>query len=349
MVHAGPGSDMRYRRSSDILRLATLLQGSPHGMTIDDIAAEMRVSRRTAERMRDAVDAAFGPLLAVDTCERRVHWRLRSRSLRGLVRVSAEEAAELESAARRLERSGLAERAETLRELAVKLRALRSPPDERAFDGELEALMRAEGLAMRAGPRQAFEPGLLALFRDAIKARVKVEFDYVSRSTRLGSRQLVEPHGVIYGNRAYLVGRSDWSEESRLWSLSNVKNAHSTGQPFNLDPDFDLREYTERSFGVFQEPAVDVELRFDAVAALDAANFLFHPNQTLVENGDGSLTVRFRAGGLDEMCWHLVTWGTSVTVERPAQLRERLRGMCAELARHHADPDAVGGSPTASR
>ena len=35
------------------------------------------------------------------------------------------------------------------------------------------------------------------------------------------------------------------------------------------------------------------------------------------ENADGTLTVRFTAGGIDEMCWHLVTWGESVTIEQP--------------------------------
>ena len=52
---------------------------------------------------------------------------------------------------------------------------------------------------------------------------------------------------------------------------------------------------------------------------------------------DGSLTVRFRAGGIDEMCWHLYTWGESVTVEKPVRLRRRLAGMCESLAAHHRE------------
>ena len=62
--------------------------------------------------------------------------------------------------------------------------------------------------------------------------------------------------------------------------------------------------------------------------------FLFHPSQTMEENPDGTLTVRFTAGGTDEMCWHLVTWGNSVLVEQPVRLCERLADMCDALARH---------------
>lgn len=327
---------MRYERLTDIVHLATCLQGRRGGMTMDDIAAEFGVSRRTAERMRDAVEAIFGPLETVDTGDKRNHWRLRSTALRGLVRIAPEEIAELESAAGSLERTGPAERVGTLRELALKLRALSRPFREDEFDDELEALMRAEGLAMRPGPRTRVEPGLLAMLRDAIKASRKVEFDYEARTSGRRSRQLVEPYGVLYGNRPYLVGRADWGDEPQLWRLANVSEARATVDSFVPHPAFDLQHFAERSFGTFQEEPVDVVLRFNHDAARDAATFLFHPSQTFSENKDGSLTVEFRAGGLNEMCWHLVTWGESVSVEQPIELTERLRRMCVQLAEHHA-------------
>ena len=114
-----------------------------------------------------------------------------------------------------------------------------------------------------------------------------------------------------------------------------MSEAHVTGESFTRDPDFDLEAYARRSFGTFQEKPVDAVLRFTPEAKRDAAAFLFHPSQTLEENADGTLTVRFTAGGIDEMCWHLVTWGDSATVEQPARLRNRLANMCADLAAHY--------------
>ena len=102
------------------------------------------------------------------------------------------------------------------------------------------------------------------------------------------------------------------------------------------DPGFDhLQRYAKRSFGTFQEEPVDVVLRFDAAVARDASVFLFHPDQSVKENGDGSVTVRFTAGGINEMCWHLFTWGKGVTVKKPARLRRRLAEMCASLTAYH--------------
>ena len=304
-----------------------------------------RVSRRTAERMRDAVEAAFGPLQMVDRDDRRHHWQIQSSALCRFIRISAEELAEIDSAAKTLDRTGLVDRAVMLRELAEKLRALRRPLAAEEFDADLEVLMRAEGLAMRPGPRPHVEKGLLSSVRDAIKARRTVEFDYISQSTGRCSLQRVQPYGVLYGNRAFLVAWTDWADDMRLWRLANMSSFRATGETFERDRSFDLRRYAERSFGTFQEPPVEVVLRFDAEVAGDAAAFLFHPSQSLTKHPDGSLTACFQAGGLDEMCWHLFTWGTRVTVEKPARLRRRLAQMCASLAAHHDARSALGGCP----
>ena len=60
---------------------------------------------------------------------------------------------------------------------------------------------------------------------------------------------------------------------------------------------------------------------------------MFHPTQSTEENADATFAVRFEAGGIDEMCWHLFTWRDRVTVEKPARLRRRLEETCVALDR----------------
>ena len=328
---------MRYERVKDVVRLAMRLQGARGGLTLDDIRTEFSISRRTAERLRDAVDEAFGPLIVVDRDERKRYWRLQSPVLQHFVSVSPEELTELSSAAETLERRGLGERATLLRDLAAKIRATLPDKSLRTLETDWEALMEAEGLAMRPGPRPRLAEGLLSLLREALKACRVVTFRYRAQSTGRRSLRRVQPYGLLYGNRAFLVGRTTRGNDMRLWRLSNMSKPEMTEETFTRAQDFDLRTYAKRSFGVFQEEPLEVVLRFDAGAAPDARTFLFHPDQTTVKNKDKSLTVRFKAGGLNEMCWHLITWGEGVTIEQPAELRQRLAHMCATLAAHHAD------------
>lgn len=327
---------MRYERVKDVVRLALRLQGSRGGLTLDDIRTEFSISRRTAERLRDAVDEAFGPLTVVDRDERKRYWRLQSHVLEHFVSVSPEELTELSSAAETLERRGLGERATLLRDLAAKFRAMMPDKSLRRLETDWEALMEAEGLAMRPGPRPRLAEGLLSLLREALKACRVVTFRYRAQSTGRQNLRRVQPYGLLYGNRAFLVGRTDRGHDMRLWRLSNINKPEMTEETFSRDEDFDLRTYAKRSFGVFQEEAMEVVLRFDAVAAPDAKTFLFHPDQTITKNKDKSLTVRFKASGINEMCWHLITWGEGVTIEQPASLRRHLANICASLAAHHA-------------
>ncbi len=326
---------MRYERLKDIVTLAIRMQGLRAGMTLDGIRAEFGVSRSTAERMRDAVEWAFGPLEIAESDDNKNHWRLGSDALRRLARISATELADLAAAADTLDASGFGARASALRELDTKLRATLHGDSLARIEADIEVLAQAEGLAMRPGPRPQLDTDLLDSLRDAIATCRIVELRYLSQSTGRRSRQRIEPYGLLYGNRAFLVGRTDWTGGMRLWRLANMSEPRVTGETFARDPGFDLEAYAKRSFGTFQEDPVDVVLRFTAEAKRDAAAFLFHPGQSVEENADGTLTVRFTAGGIDEMCWHLVTWGESVTVEEPNRLRERLTDMCAALVAHH--------------
>ena len=102
---------------------------------------------------------------------------------------------------------------------------------------------------------------------------------------------------------------------------------------FEHPADFELRDHAARSFGLWQEEPIDVVWRFTGDAVRDARAYQFHPTQSIEDQPDGSVIVRFRAGGLREMAWHLFTWGDQVEILEPAELRESL----IELLRSAAD------------
>jgi predicted DNA-binding transcriptional regulator YafY len=120
------------------------------------------------------------------------------------------------------------------------------------------------------------------------------------------------------------------ARDYRLFSLSNIEKVEVTDFPFKRHKDFLLSAFAERSFGVFQEEPFDVAWRFSSDAAADAKTFLFHPTQTFEDQKDGSLIVRFRAGGALEMCWHLFTWGNEVEVLAPPHLQELMQKLTAQ-------------------
>ncbi len=319
---------MRYENAENLLQLALEMQASRTGLSLDDIERRFRVSRRTAQRMRDSILRLFPQTDELRGDDRKKRWRIPVGVIDRLLAFTADELADLEAAIRLLERENLTAQAESLNGLARKLTVLMKPGVRSRVAPDLEALIEAEGLAMRPGPRPRISMAATEALREAIKACRVVRIQYTSRGSGQRSAQRVCPYGFIYGHRHYLVA---WSLHHRpngyrLYSLPNIEAVEITSEPFARAPDFSLQDFAERAFGVFQEEPVDVIWRFRPEAAAVAREFLFHPRQTMETQTDGSLVVRFRCGGLVEMAWHLYIWGDAVEVIAPKALREMTLG-----------------------
>jgi predicted DNA-binding transcriptional regulator YafY len=324
---------MRYEKLALLLRMARLLAGNSEGMTLDEIAAEAGVDRRTAERMRDALRDLF-PTMEELREGRAKRFRIRG-GLDGFLQApTADELAELEAATRGLEGGGGEARAVLLRSLAAKIRAALRPAVRQRIDPDLEALVQTEAFVLQAGPRPLADAATLGRLRECMKAGRVCAMDYPTAEGRT-RRRAVEPYGILFGKAYYLVGPEAGKPEPVLWRLDRMRKVEIGEAAAGPPADFALAEFAARSFGAYQEEPADIALRFAPEAAADARRFLFHPAQTVEDLADGSLAVRFRSGGLLELARHLFTWGDTVEIIAPPRLRELMVGeLEAALARH---------------
>ena len=326
---------MRYEPSQRLLRLARHLAASRAGLTLDEMASELEVGRRTAERLRDSLGAMFPQMEYWDDDERVRRWRLPGSALVGVVEPRPEAVAAIEISARECTMRGEADRAALLREASTTLKAVMRPDALRRADPDIAALMEAEGIAMRPGPRPVIAAGVLPALRRAILGMQLVVVRYAGSDAEKPAARILCPYGILYGGRGWLVAHVDELPEMRLWRLDRIVSIDLLDRGFARREDFDLAAYAAQSFGVFQEEPTDVVLRFEAEAADDAAGWLFHPSQSIEREPDGALIVRFHAGGMQEMCWHLFTWGTAVTIVAPEELRVELAKRADAAAAHH--------------
>jgi predicted DNA-binding transcriptional regulator YafY len=280
--------------------------------------------------------AMFPQMDSWDDEERVRRWRLPGSALVGVIDVRAEAVAAIETSARECEVRGEADRAALLREASTTLRAMMRPDALRRAEPDIAALMEAEGVAMRPGPRPVVAPRVLPTLRRAILGVQPVVVRYAGADAAEPATRILCPYGILYGGRGWLVAHVDGLPEMRLWRLDRIVSVDLVDRMFHRREDFDLAAYAAQSFGVFQEKPIDVVLRFEPEAADDAAGWVFHPSQSVEREADGGLIVRFRAGGVQEMCGHLFTWGLAVTVVAPAELRVAMAEMTAGLAQHYA-------------
>jgi len=321
---------MRYERVEDILKLALAMQTSYKGLSLNDIQEHFRVSRRTAERMRDAVVRLFPQIEEVETGSKIKRWKLSKHSLIPLVAFSPEELAELENTKKKLELDGLSNKAETIDDIISKIKVL-NKNDLSSIETDLEALLEAEGYAIRQYPRFKIDKEVLSQIREAIKAFKVIEIEYEK-----GNKEIqvcnVHPYGVIYGEKHFLIAYNPERKAIRLYNLTKIKSLKILDEYFDRNESFNLSEYSKNSFGVYQEEPLNVVLQFDKSVAEDVKNFHFHPTQKMKDQKDGSVKVEFTAGGSLAICWHLFKWGKLVKIIKPVSLKTIYKNLLTDAA-----------------
>lgn len=302
-----------------------MLASTAEGLTLDEMAERLGVSRRTAERMRDAVWEVFPQLEAVDEGVSR-RFRIPA-GLDGLFQApTAEELAALAASAELMDRQGAAARAAALRSLEQKVLSATRASARRRLAPDLEALLQAETIAVTAGPRPFEEETVLAAVREGLKSLSTLRFRYEGGSNP-GRVREVTPYGILFGRSNYLVAEEVGAGTGpRNWRLDRVLDIEVTGSPGAPPADFSLQAYADESFGIYQDDTHDVVLRILPHGREDAVRWRFHARQKVEEQSDGSTIVRFRASGMRELAWHLFTWGDKVEIVQPQALKDMMRG-----------------------
>ncbi len=322
---------MRHDKAAMVIDLARRLAASAEGLSLDEMARDMGVSRRTAERMRDAVFMLFPTVEEVsDPPSKR--WRIRGGLSAFEQAPTATEMLELTKAATALRAAGEPARAAALEALERKLKAAMRSTTLNRMAPDLEALVRAETIAVQAGPRPSADEAMLTAIRGAILAQQPLGFTY-SRPGAEPRRRSVAPCGVMFGRANYLVAADRETGRIQTFRLDRMSHVAAQDGVAIPPPDFDLGVFASQSFGIYQDEIEDVVLRIAPQGAAEARGWRWHPTQTFEDQPDGSVVVRFRASGMRELAWHLFTWGEQAVILAPERLKAVMAGELAAAER----------------
>lgn len=306
-----------------VLRLVHLLAESSDGLTLDEMARDLGVNRRTVERMRDIVLLHFDLEEVLDGRQKR--FRISESLRRVYTRPTAAEVAALSAEIELLAAAGHHAQAAPLQGLLRKIRGALDRNEKRRIDPDFEVLTRLQRVAFEAGRRSGATSEVMGLIQQAMLEGRCVEFSYGRDSWEKPQWRRVIPYGLIHGPSAYLVGKMPGSERGPVYFLlermEDVRLSELAGVPEDA---WNLDAWLAENFSIWRDDeAHDVLLRVMPGGVGRARNWVFHPDQRVVEDG-GELLVHFRSGGLRALAEHLFSWGDTVRIENPAPLREEL-------------------------
>lgn len=311
----------RYSRISDILDLAIFMSSKIQGVTISEISERYNVSRRTAERMRDSLTCIFPSIDEIETSDVQKHWGFTNYTISNLISFTPKEIANIEQLQRRTTNKELKEE---LAKTVEKIKSL-TRKNLNSIEGNIELYMQTEGYAVRQMPQYKIDIEVVELIREALQKSLKVTGVYHEKE------RVIEPLGLIYREKIYLIAREKAKGgEVYTYLLHKFSNIKLTDKSFDKK-DFNLQEYSKRSFGVYQGEILDVELLFNKELTSDASQYNFHPTQTGKINKDGTYSVKFKASGSKEIMWHIFRWGAGCKLIKPESLKKEYKKYLSDV------------------
>jgi predicted DNA-binding transcriptional regulator YafY len=110
---------------------------------------------------------------------------------------------------------------------------------------------------------------------------------------------------------------------------------HTTDETFDIPSDFDFDTLMQKSFGVFQGPAVKIKVWFDKEIAGYIKEKVWHKSQKIQEQKDGTIIFEAEVSGTDEVKFWLMSWGSGALVLKPESLRKEIQSECALTLDHY--------------
>jgi predicted DNA-binding transcriptional regulator YafY len=320
-------------RAARLLELMTVLQRRP-SFTVDELAVELAVSRRTMLRDLHTLSEMGVPLAArpgpgggysLITGRRVLPLSLTVDEAVGVILAYEAFLAQTQSPFSEQSLSAV-----------TKLRSLLTPEVVRDLD-------RMRRHAAVVSPRRAYQAPLLNQLLEASLEEVHLRAVYESRSSR--SERVLFPHG-IFSEHGFWYCVAHEPERDRLLTLR--ADRFVTIEPVGglpKPPSLDLREWLEGRFRGTGEHDLALHLRANRRAAKSFEFVSIFGERALDEAGQVTVEGTIPRREIHYYATQLLPLGADVHVLSPRQLAEELRSMAGAVVELYRGPEDTSAGP----
>lgn len=174
----------------------------------------------------------------------------------------------------------------------------------------------------------------------ALQKKRTINFEYRSLEQNEFTKRSADPyHAICHRGNWYFIGHCHDRQEPRMFAFSRIKNIGFGKNNFIIPSGFNPGIYFDKELGVWASSrnAQTIELHFEKEIGIYALDRQWHSTQTIKENKDGSVDIKFTTTQIPEVLRWVLGQGHTVKVLGPRELvemvkaeSERVRGMYAE-------------------
>jgi predicted DNA-binding transcriptional regulator YafY len=193
-------------------------------------------------------------------------------------------------------------------------------PDDKAINlGDME-----KTFSFRFGSVRPVDPRVLDTVSKALQHRNCLKIVYHAAGTGEVSERMIDPYNLDnFAGVWYLLAFCRLRDGMRMFALNRIKSCTLLAKRFEIPEGFSYALYIRDAFGILlTEDPVDIAVEFSGFDARLAKESSRHESQRIEEREDGTVVVRLRVTGIEEVKRWILSSGKGAKVLEPPWLAD---------------------------
>lgn len=158
----------------------------------------------------------------------------------------------------------------------------------------------------------------------AIREKRRIVINYHSLSSNETRERKVDPYHIYnFQGVWYFCGYCHLRKEIRDFALDRIVSLNILNEKFEVQRDFDLREYLNRAFRIYKGDTQKIKIWFDSYQARWIKERIWHESQEIEDLGNGEIILTIE-GNTEEIKRWIMSYGSHCKVLEPEALRKEI-------------------------
>lgn len=304
--------------------LLRILERFRFGVSIEDLAKQVNISRRTIERDLSTLREIGFPISCVSRELGKKFWMLESKFLESdKLIVGPTEMISMHLAKQCLMPLSGTCFGDGLEQLWQKIQSL-LPKKALSYFEKLDESFYVKFFDIDSSQKESVH---LEAIRKAISEDSVIVIEYNPDNQASGYKIEFHPYGlVLYEGSMYLIGHSVQAKALRTFKVKRLSDVKITKKHFQKPEDFSLERCVSGSFGIIYKEIKPITVRceFKSWAARLIREQKWHRTQVIEEDNGDSLIASFLLDTTTEFKKWILGFGELVTIIEPKKLRNEI-------------------------
>ena len=317
----------KYSQAGRLHSIIRLLEAR-RNMTLDDLAEECDVDRRTIHRDLRAVEEAGYTLTSEWQEGKKVYSFLtKSRNIPPITFTLNQLLSLYLLRSLGVHLAGTPFQAE-IEEL---FRTITSVLPDR-YTAHLERIARVSLPILHGARNYTESAAYIGELQKALLHQYRIKLTYAKKGLKNTSEYELDPYTLIFHKGGiYLLGYAHNRKAMRLFALERIRGIEVTRQRFEILADYEPEKHFSSAFGVVNDNPMHVRVRFSHKIAHAVLERNWMPGQKLTTDSEGRVTIEFEAAGEMELASWILSYGAHAEVLDPPELRREVKRQVREM------------------